>query len=115
IFEATEHQWQELLEYMAVHVNDASESSKPSWGKTCTLSNSHQHYPGERKVHFRVLIDSGATVSTSLKGIKCVLQVLDDSSTKFCYALQMSMLEDRLSYINVSESAQDTDVRLRGS
>ncbi|GKA10431.1 retrovirus-related pol polyprotein from transposon TNT 1-94 [Tanacetum coccineum] len=24
---------QELLEYMAVHVNDASESSKPSWGK----------------------------------------------------------------------------------
>ncbi|GJV04366.1 hypothetical protein Tco_1337935 [Tanacetum coccineum] len=30
---------QELLEYMVVHVNDASESSKPSWGKTCTLRN----------------------------------------------------------------------------
>nr|GEX63689.1 retrovirus-related Pol polyprotein from transposon TNT 1-94 [Tanacetum cinerariifolium] len=28
--------WQELLEYMDVHNNDASESSKPSWGKMCT-------------------------------------------------------------------------------
>nr|GEW70908.1 hypothetical protein [Tanacetum cinerariifolium] len=28
---------QELLEYMVVHVNDAFESSKPSWGKMCTL------------------------------------------------------------------------------
>ncbi|GJZ07928.1 hypothetical protein Tco_0542211, partial [Tanacetum coccineum] len=27
----------ELLVYMGVHVNDASESSKPSWGNTCTL------------------------------------------------------------------------------
>nr|GFC96311.1 hypothetical protein [Tanacetum cinerariifolium] len=27
---------QELLEYMDVHDNDASESSKPSWGKMCT-------------------------------------------------------------------------------
>ncbi|GKA75191.1 hypothetical protein Tco_0781569 [Tanacetum coccineum] len=27
----------ELLEYMVVHVNDASESSKPSWGQTSTL------------------------------------------------------------------------------
>nr|GEY40417.1 RNA-directed DNA polymerase, eukaryota [Tanacetum cinerariifolium] len=27
---------QELLEYMGVHDNDASESSKPSWGKMCT-------------------------------------------------------------------------------
>ncbi|GKF32599.1 hypothetical protein Tco_0102397, partial [Tanacetum coccineum] len=27
---------QELLEYMDVHDNDASESSQPSWGKMCT-------------------------------------------------------------------------------
>ncbi|GJX79167.1 hypothetical protein Tco_0327316, partial [Tanacetum coccineum] len=27
---------QELLEYMGVHDNDASESSQPSWGKMCT-------------------------------------------------------------------------------
>ncbi|GJR64068.1 reverse transcriptase [Tanacetum coccineum] len=27
----------ELLVYMIVHVNDASESSKPSWGNTCTF------------------------------------------------------------------------------
>nr|GEY40946.1 hypothetical protein [Tanacetum cinerariifolium] len=27
---------QELLEYMNVHDNDASESSQPSWGKMCT-------------------------------------------------------------------------------
>nr|GEX17241.1 hypothetical protein [Tanacetum cinerariifolium] len=27
---------QELLEYMTIHDNDASESSKPSWGKMCT-------------------------------------------------------------------------------
>ncbi|GJW49895.1 hypothetical protein Tco_0091246, partial [Tanacetum coccineum] len=27
----------ELLVYMGVHVNDASESSKPSWGNTCTF------------------------------------------------------------------------------
>nr|GEU44186.1 hypothetical protein [Tanacetum cinerariifolium] len=33
---------QELLEYMGVHVNDASESSKLSWGKTCTLTLSGQ-------------------------------------------------------------------------
>ncbi|GJV19221.1 hypothetical protein Tco_1368241 [Tanacetum coccineum] len=33
---------QELLEYMGVHVNDASESLKPSWGKMCTLILSHQ-------------------------------------------------------------------------
>ncbi|GKA42106.1 hypothetical protein Tco_0734766, partial [Tanacetum coccineum] len=30
----------ELLVYMVVHVNDASESLKPSWGKTCTLIRS---------------------------------------------------------------------------
>nr|GEZ45081.1 hypothetical protein [Tanacetum cinerariifolium] len=28
---------QELLEYMRVHDNDASESSKPSWGKMRTF------------------------------------------------------------------------------
>ncbi|GKA41192.1 hypothetical protein Tco_0733785 [Tanacetum coccineum] len=27
---------QELLEYIGVHDNDASESSQPSWGKMCT-------------------------------------------------------------------------------
>ncbi|GKC75716.1 hypothetical protein Tco_1126490, partial [Tanacetum coccineum] len=27
----------ELLEYMSVHDNDASKSSQPSWGETCTL------------------------------------------------------------------------------
>nr|GEU99088.1 reverse transcriptase domain-containing protein [Tanacetum cinerariifolium] len=41
-----------------------------------THSNSHQHYPEERKVHFQVLIDFGATFSTSLKGINCVLKNL---------------------------------------
>ncbi|GJZ13913.1 hypothetical protein Tco_0549143 [Tanacetum coccineum] len=68
------------------------------------------HYPGGRKVHSRILIDFGATVLTSVIVIKYVLQVLDDSSTKFFCALQMSMLEDRSSYINVSESTQDMDV-----
>ncbi|GKD17769.1 hypothetical protein Tco_1206927 [Tanacetum coccineum] len=33
---------QELLEYISVHNNDASKSSKPSWGKTCTLILSGQ-------------------------------------------------------------------------
>ncbi|GJZ26163.1 hypothetical protein Tco_0570416 [Tanacetum coccineum] len=41
----------------------------------------------------------------------CIRSVwLTVSSTKFRCALQMSMLEDRSSYINVSESAQDTDI-----
>ncbi|GJQ94012.1 hypothetical protein Tco_0005151 [Tanacetum coccineum] len=31
---------QELLEYMDVHDNDASESSQPSWGKMCTSGTS---------------------------------------------------------------------------
>nr|GEY96106.1 retrovirus-related Pol polyprotein from transposon TNT 1-94 [Tanacetum cinerariifolium] len=99
-FGLTDTKLAKLLEYMVVHVNDASKSSKPSWGKMCTLKkfvadflhvplNGYSprpnvmynieailvdHYPGGRKVHFLVLIDSGATVSTSLKrGKLCTL------------------------------------------
>ncbi|GJX10840.1 hypothetical protein Tco_0200699 [Tanacetum coccineum] len=56
--------------------------------------------------------DSGAYGFNFEKGLKCVLHVLDDSSTKFRCALEMSMLEDRSNYVNVSESAQDTDTGL---
>ncbi|GJT23643.1 hypothetical protein Tco_0893580 [Tanacetum coccineum] len=41
---------QELLEYMCVHVNDASENSKPSWVKN---------------VYIRGLVDFDVTMSTS--------------------------------------------------
>ncbi|GKB28925.1 hypothetical protein Tco_0868326 [Tanacetum coccineum] len=82
---------QELLEYMVVQSRILpEESSKLSWGNSVVVTLillCYQHYSGGRKVHFRILIDSGATVSTSGKGIKCVLQVLDDSSTKFRCAL----------------------------
>ncbi|GKD26455.1 hypothetical protein Tco_1232669 [Tanacetum coccineum] len=42
---------QELLEYMVIHNNDASESSKPSWGKMCTLLLSGQP-PGGSNVYY---------------------------------------------------------------
>ncbi|GJT69792.1 putative ribonuclease H-like domain-containing protein [Tanacetum coccineum] len=50
-------------------------------------------------------------VLVDVRGLKCVLYVLGDSSTKFRCAFEMSMLEDRSNYINVSESAQDTDYK----
>ncbi|GJX66450.1 hypothetical protein Tco_0300793, partial [Tanacetum coccineum] len=53
-------------------------------------------------------------VLVDVRGLKCVLHVLDDSSTKFRCALEMSMLKDHSNYINVSESAQDTDIGLGG-
>ncbi|GKD57561.1 ribonuclease H-like domain-containing protein [Tanacetum coccineum] len=74
---------QELLEYIGVHVNDASESSKPSWGKT--LLCKHE---------------------------KSVADLLHVPSNRYS---PRPNLEDRLSYIKVSESVQDMNIGLRGS
>ncbi|GKD50857.1 putative ribonuclease H-like domain-containing protein [Tanacetum coccineum] len=76
---------QELLEYMVVHVNDASESSKPSWGNTCYFA------------YFDVLG----------KGISVVLLVLDDSSSKFDCALFYVNVRRLFELIYVLDYAKD--------
>ncbi|GJX02926.1 hypothetical protein Tco_0188842 [Tanacetum coccineum] len=58
---------QELLEYMSVHENDASASSQPSWGKTCTLEL-YAQLLGEGKQFYLVWLVSS---STSLILIYC--------------------------------------------
>ncbi|GKA92147.1 hypothetical protein Tco_0814072 [Tanacetum coccineum] len=62
---------QELLEYMGVHVNDASESSKPSWGKTLPLDLSKDTKPyiklrSLRSVHWDQQVMEAGTTSTTL-------------------------------------------------
>ncbi|GJW01856.1 hypothetical protein Tco_1557107 [Tanacetum coccineum] len=55
---------QELLEYMEVHNNDASESSKLSWGKMCTLLLSGQP-PGGNSAAGPKVTTVGVKVTTA--------------------------------------------------
>ncbi|GJV46756.1 hypothetical protein Tco_1436968 [Tanacetum coccineum] len=57
-----------LVDVRCTHVKDDSLNVNCSHSGLGWCSNSHLYYSGGRKVHFRILIDSGATVSTSGKG-----------------------------------------------
>ncbi|GKC58081.1 hypothetical protein Tco_1085679 [Tanacetum coccineum] len=54
--------WQELLEYMDVHDNDASESSQPSWGKSWEVNPTHAYYMAPKQVK-TMKIQAGVQVS----------------------------------------------------
>nr|GEV70490.1 hypothetical protein [Tanacetum cinerariifolium] len=90
---------QEILEYMEVHDNDASESSQPSWGKMCTLMLSGQ-LPGESSVYYFTYIEV------------VIFGVVGFFLYKIPLCTLMTKIEDCSSYITVLESAQDMDVGL---
>nr|GEW24247.1 reverse transcriptase domain-containing protein [Tanacetum cinerariifolium] len=81
---------QELLEYMNVHDNDASESSQPSWGKMCTSETWLTlmlpcQLPGESSIYayIRDLVDFDVTISTSKGKLGLPEEIILDNGKQF--------------------------------
>ncbi|GKB61345.1 hypothetical protein Tco_0917531, partial [Tanacetum coccineum] len=85
---------QELLVYMCIHNNDASESSKPSWEKMCTLMLPGQ-LPGE------------VVYTTSLSMVCEVFCIQQVKTQKSQAGVQVSRLEDKDVIFSIGSTLED--------